>query len=236
MMVVVLMLGSLDAPAQTPADRPEGVLLKKPADFAKWEVTYSYAKSDVPGGRPPTPAEPKTLLTTKTGNIVHEQATDLQGRITDTWHTGPTQYRKPAGETVWYQPVAPSDGQGGSSDYAPIPPNGYRQWDWVGEGSYALTLPFENVPCLVFVPGGRKTVGEDDEKKAAAKISAMPVVAYVNAETRLPVALRMGNVISRLTFQPPPSSLQSLPPDLLEQLRKAEQSRKNLFQQPARPF
>jgi hypothetical protein len=232
----LLLLGSFDVFGQTSPSRPDGQLLKKPADFAKWEVIYTYAKSDAPGTRPSAPGDLKSLVTTKTGNIVHEQATDLQGRITDTWHTGATQYRKPPGEAVWYQPVPPSEGQGGSSDYAPIPPNGYRQWDWVGESTFVGTFPFDNVACLVFVPGGRSAVGEEDEKKAAAKIGAMPVVAYVNAETRLPVALRMGNITGRVTFHPSPASAQVLPTDLIDQLRNAEQSRKNLFQQPARPF
>jgi hypothetical protein len=230
-----LSLVSHGAIAQATSEQAGDSLLKKPADFSKWEISYSYPKVDAPGVRPPVGTEPKSLVTTKTGGLIHEQVTDIQGRVTDVWHAGPTQYRKPPGETTWYQPVPPSDSQGGSSDYSPIPPNGYRGWDWVGAASFAGTFPFEGVPCLVFLPGGRTATGSE-ESKATAKIAASPVAAYVNAETRLPVMMRLGNVTSRMTFHTAPTVAQTLPTDLVEQAQKAEQGRKNLFQLPSKPF
>lgn len=221
--------------AQRSPDLPEGVLLKKAADFSKWKVLYSYTKPEGPEAKAPSPEEARAIVTTKTGNIVHEEFVDLHGRKTETWHAGSMQYRKSAGESIWYKPVAPNEGQSGSSDYAPMPANGYRNWEWVDERSFVGMLPFENVPCLVFVPGGLKAVAED-VMKDPVKIAALPIVAFVNAETRLPFALKVGEVTGRMSFEAPPPAMQTLPLDLIDQIQKGEEGRRNLYQQPTRPF
>lgn len=215
---------------------PEGVLFKGAPDFSKWTVTFSDAVKKEFGGKPRSGLEPEKLITTKTRNLVREELVDINGCRTETWHAGAIQYRKPHGETIWYEPLPPNESQGGSSDYSPIPAKGFREWEWVGDSSYVGRVPFDEVDCLAFVPGAGKPVDEEDPKKAAEQLAKTPIVAYVNAETRLPFALRSGDVIRRFTFESPPAEMQVLPPDLLDQIKKGKEAKERLFQPAARPY
>jgi hypothetical protein len=88
----------------------------------------------------------------------------------------------------------------------------------------------------VFAPGGAAKLDLSNPAHIKELLAAKPLVAYVSAETRLPVALRSGAITQRFHFASPPSVMQSLPAELLDQIRKGEQARQRLYQPAPRPY
>lgn len=211
---------------------PSGALLKLAPDYSKWTVNYIYAQASDPK-TPLTGTETHQVNMTKTRTIISEDIVDGMGRHDSIWHVGPLQYRKPPEQTIWFESSAARGNVEVHSDFRPLPANGFRGWDWVGEETYVGTLPLGTVSCLVFAPEGAKGI-----KGALTKeqVAALTTVAFVNVETRLPVMMRVGNVTQQFVFAPPPTAMQELPTDLKEQIKQAEQARQRLYQPAPRPY
>ena len=215
---------------------PVGPLLKPAPDFSKWTVSYSYPKAGSPGAAALDGDQTCQVTTTRTGEIISEDIVDGKGHHTELWHVGALQYRKPAGKADWFQ-SSPANGTNyGNSDYSPLPSNGYRDWEWVGKDSYVGTLVLENGKWFEFVPGSTKKLDQANPGRMKEQLAAQPLVAYVNAETRFPDTLRTGEVTQRFLFASPPTGMQALPPDLVEQIKKGEEARRRLYQPARRPY
>ncbi len=215
---------------------PAGALLKAAPEFSKWTVTYNYPAQPVADSPRLTGDETHRVTTIKTGKIISEDLVDGRGCHTETWHVGALQYLKPHGKPTWFESSPSAGVDPVSTDYSPLPPNGFRAWDWVGRDSYAGRVALEGGDTFVFVPGGAQRLDLSIPGKAKERIAAQPLVAFVNAETRLPLALRSGSVTQRFVFDPPPNAIQSLPADLLDQIRKGEEARQRLYQPAPRPY
>ena len=223
---------SPSAPLEIPADP----LLKAAPDFSKWTVNYVYPKQPATNCPPLSGDETHRMTVTKTGNIVSEDVVDGRGCHTETWYVGALQYRKPPGKSNWFESSPTIGANPVSTDYSPLPPNGFRAWDWIGRESYAGKVALESGESFVFVPGGAQKLNLSNPGRLKELIAAQPLVAYVNAETRLPVALCSGGVTQRVVFDPPPNAVQTLPADLLDQIRKGEEARRRLYQPAPRPY
>ena len=147
------------------------------------------------------------------------------------------QYSKAAGDTLWYW----SDGRQTSkstsdASYHPLPAVGYRDVDFITEANYAGTMPYNKRSCLVFVPGGANALDLNHAKDAPKKLAGIDTVAYVDAETRLPVEVRSHGETRVFQFDPPPKRMQTLPAELLAQIRKGDDARTRLNQPAPRPY
>ena len=139
-------------------------------------------------------------------------------------------------DSIWYG----SDGQlvgnsGIAPNYHPLPAIGYRDVDFIKEDNYAGTIPYKQKPCFVFVPGGTGTINLSNAKDAK-KLEKLDTVGYVDAKTRLPVEVRSHGETRVFQFDPPPKRMQTLPTELVAQIRRGNDARTRLNQPAPRPY
>lgn len=210
---------------------PQGTLLKPLPDFTKAFISYESSKDAAP-----LPADaPHRATVARTQNILHEEIVDGRGCCADTWYLGVRQYRKPHGGTAWFlsEPARANTAQ--DSSYDPLPAIGFRNWHWVGPETYVGTVLLGGKECLAFVPEGPGTFGKNTEH-LAERLGKAPHVAYVDAESRLPVLQRMGTATQTFRFESLPPGLLTLPADLSAQIRATEEARARLLQAAPRPY
>lgn len=232
--------------APPPLEIPPGRLLRNAPDFSQWSVTFSYADDRAQkGDKNPVPDYIKTLptflhrprktLTTKTGDITSVQMVDVAGETSQLWTDHGVQYIKSVGTNVWC--TVRSDMGLGDMESMRLPPGGFSELDWVGKDSYAGKIAYGDTQCLVFTPGGPASLDLSDDRKQKERMEALTKVAYIDDATRLPRALRIGEEVRIFQFtNPPPSAMQSLPPDLQAILAQAEKAATMLMHPAARPY
>ena len=221
---------------------PSGPLLQSAPNFSQWEVTYTYAdeqKSNQSSAGKPKPVftgadtRPRQVVTTKTGQIVHEEQTDVSNRKVELWFNGGTQYGRGGDGTVWFE-VGP--GAPGQQNYRPLPANGFRNLDWISAGNFAGSVPSGNTTCLIFVPGGYQKLDLSDPAQQAARLKTATVIAYIDATSRLPILVRNRDETRVYRFGPPPVEMQSLPADLASQIKQGVEGRARLYAPAPRPL
>lgn len=241
--VELLSQGATIAGAAGAIQIPSGPMLRPAPPYSEWMITYSYpedrpAKAERSHAPPSKEflSRPRKSTITKTEQIIRIDTVDVGGRSTEKWFVGPKQYTLPPGGSVWYVASA-GDGNTGNLYYSdPLPSSGFQDMDWINEKAFAGTLKFDRMDCLVFVPGGLDEISPGDLSKQTAQLQGEPKVAYVDANTRLPVALRIVGEIRQFQFNKPPTALLSLPPDLAAEIRTGEGARRRLEQPAARPY
>ncbi len=234
-----------DAAGSAKIDVPVGPLLRPAANFSQWGITFTYAdekkkKESAATSKPPVLA-PDTRLRktamTKTGDLIHEEQTDSAGRTADTWFDKGTAYTKSSVNPTWSQATvnaAPHPGQARSSDCPPA--SGFRSMEVVNASNYACTMPYGSGTCLVFASGsGQKSDGNDPGQKQQ-HLASMDQVAYIDTDSRLPIALRTRGELQTYHFDAPPTAMQTLPADLADLVKKGQEARARLEAPAARPF
>jgi len=218
------------------SELPSGQLLREAPDFSQWTVFVTYKQDDKAGGAGATGSALKEMSVTKTRNIVRERFIDIKDETSEVWHVDLTQYRKPPGQSTWFE-TSPSDNQHGLSSlsYSPLPSNGFRGWDWMDQSTFAGVVDLGGGPVIVFVPGGKATLDVKDAN-IREKIAALPRVALVNQETRFPVEIRSGLMVQKFQFGPAPTAVQELPVDLREQIKAGKEGRERISQPVPRPY
>jgi hypothetical protein len=219
---------------------PDGPLLRPAPGYSAWTITYSYAEDRAPKSpgqqgaiAPGSPdfvlARPRTILTTKTKSIIHEVITDIEGRSRENWYTGSTQYRKEGNSPLWFENERDLHPD---IHYSPLPANGFRDLDWIAGANFTGKQKQDDQECLVF----------KSTQKVTSLDSALPlgkelaVVAYINAETRLPVEVDIDTEIRTYQFGDAPTEMQALPPDLAKQIKAGAAGRAVMGQAAARPY
>lgn len=220
----------------TPVELPSGPLLKSAPDFSKWIVTYQYPKEILPDAPVRDGSEPVQVTVTKTGAIISEVTIDAKNRRSEIWHVGQVQYNSFADSSKWFESTAPRDSTPSTTGFNPLPANGFRGWDWVDASSYVGTIALKTVETLAFLPGGAGTLKQRSPDQIREQIGARPRVAYVNFETRFPLAMRNEGVVESFAFQPAPVQKQSLPAELQKAIQEGEEARRRLYKQAPRPY
>jgi hypothetical protein len=243
-LLLLLILGASPVFGQTDSGSdsgvPEGPLLQAAPDFSQWIVTYSYPEDHAPkdtgaSGSPASPAAKdtvtrfRTIATTKTKDIIHETITDTQQHQRENWFVGSTQYRKDANSVVWFVNIAEVHAD---FSYTPMPANGFRDLDWISAETYSGKASRGGTNCLMFKTN-RKLASVD---LAIPRGKELPLVAYIDAKTRLPVELDIDKETRTYSFSSPPQEAQSLPADLLKQIKDGQAGRAFLAQPAARPY
>ena len=254
-LILALALASVPAHAQTPrATRaespdaspparptpPSGRLLQPAPEFSAWEMRIIYPE-ETPAAATANRADNTRRLTqvntTKTGKIIHEVSIFADNRQTDLWNNGPMQYEKQTGATYW----TARDGRitdRGLTDgkYVAPPATGFRDLDWIAAGNYVGTVASGGRSCLVFAQTGAEKANATDPAALKQQVDALPIVAYVDAETRLPISLRMGRTVRSYRFGSPPTAMQTLPADLAAEVKKGEDARTRTNTLAPRPY
>jgi hypothetical protein len=228
-LAAALPLRAHDQPANCAPCPPPGDLLRPAADFSQWTEVYVYPTDPA---KPGAPAVPSTLITrrvvTKTRQIVHEQLFNANGPALDRWFVDRVQYRRTGAGATWFQNQAESVDPGHNFQFDPLPPNGFRGLDWVTTQTYAGTVTFGGRPCLVYIPGGAKGINLASPAIMQDNFKALHDVLFVDAETRMPVEFRREGVTRDYQFASAPSGMQTLPDDLLAQMKAADAGRARL--------
>jgi hypothetical protein len=222
-------------------EAPSGPLVASAPAFSQWVVTFSYPEdknnSSVSAPAPP-PAYLKTqtrlITTTRTDNITHEEIKDGSGAEFDEWHVGPVIYSKDSTSSVWGEIDSTSDSRNGSPTFAPLPPGGFRDLNWISVNDYLGTIKYGGRDCLVFA-AGRESIHSSPED-ALKNPASFRSIAIIDAQSRLPVQVMMGGIIRIFQFRQPPTEKLSLPPDLADQLKKGEEGRQLLNRPMERPY
>jgi hypothetical protein len=230
---------------------PTGPLLRPAPEFSEWTITHSYSDEMTPAAGSASKANvpreiaklpllrPRRTITTKTGGTVRIVIIDLAGKTTEKWFIDGVQFTKPDGSDVWYGAnKAVAAGILPDAYYsAPLPASGFQDLDWIAEGNYAGAIQLGDIKCLVFVPGGMTPDDWKDAKKRKAKLDSAEKVAYIDADSRLPVALRILGEVRQFQFtNPAPTQMLAPPPDLAEQIKKGKEAIANLLRSAARPY
>jgi len=250
---LVFVLSATSAFPQTPADStaeasaqkqapPPGPLLESAPAFSQWVITFSYPEDrQKSSNSAPLPAYAstrlRTITTTKTKNIVHEEFVDASGRKFDVWHVANKQYRKLFGSKVWLENSAGEVNNGSATDYMAFPPTGFRDLDWLSDQNYAGTVKYVGRDCLVFVMNAPPGLDLSSANTPPDKFESFGMIAFIDLGSRLPVEIQTNGVMRTYQFtDPPPDAVLKLPPDLSEQIKKGEEERARLNQRPPRPY
>ncbi len=222
-------------------DLPTGPLLRTAPDFSQWQVVFTYPDEKITEKATPPPRiiqtirllRPRSVVTTKTGRIIHEAVVDVADRTSDNWFEGAVQYMRINSDPTWYE-VDP--GIPGTTNYHPLPPSGFRDMELVQAANFAGVMPFGKGKCLVFTPGGAAALDLSNPDEVEKRITLVSSIAYIDAESRLPIAVRTRSSLRTFHFNVPPTEVQSLPPDLAAQVRKGKEGRALLERPAERPY
>ncbi len=243
--ILLIMACASAAWGQVPAKPlpPPGKLLAVAPDYSQWVVTYSYPDerdktSQVAGTAAPAAASRvKTITTTKTGDIVREEIVTSAGKKYEEWHVGTTQFRKAPDTKVWLQNdlIELTDGRG-TTDYSPLPVSGFRDLDWITKDSYAGIIKYGEKNCLIFVLSAPPGLDLSDPRTQEDTIKQLGMIAFVDAESRMPLQVQTNSIIRFYHFNEPPTEKLKLPEDLAQQIKAGKEERERLSAPAGKPY
>ena len=213
---------------------PDGPLLRAVGEFAQWEVTYSYPEERQKKDKeldPSVSSRPRKVVTTKTGRITHEEQTDVSNHVTQNWSTGMMLYYKTPASALWYEA---RPGAGGGAQLPP--PSGFRGVEMIQESNYVGTIANGKGTCLVFAPGGSQKGDASNLQQGTKWMETADIIAYVDADSRLPIAVREHGILRTYQYDSAPTQMQVLPTDLADQIKHGEEGRARLNAMAARPY
>lgn len=190
---------------------PTGPLLASAANPSQWVITFTYpqdrAKSGSPAGFVET--RTRTITTIKSGKIMDIETVDALGHKRSDWRVGRDLYAKWTGAPGWSQ--VPDKQVGPVIDF--------RGLEWIAKESYVGKLPFQGQTCFVFVKNPPPGFSVTDSGDSMDALNHFQQVAFVSAQTRLPIEVRSFGDYEAFRFSDPAPEHLALPPDLVQQLK-----------------
>jgi hypothetical protein len=221
-------LGSAQDMAVSGSGLPEGPLPAPAPNFSQWVITVSDPQAKSKAGGTPEAANPSThtIITTKTGQIIHEEIRSGTEVTVDEWHVGSILYIKSTGSTVWGEITRRS------SNFEVFPASGFRNLDWIKKENYVGTVQCGGHSCLAFVQARPSKLDLSD----ANQLDSLDAYAFLDATSRLPVQVRANGLTYFYQFKDAPTEKLALPSDLAEQLQKGQEAEERLNQRMPRPY
>ncbi|MEI9999209.1 MAG: hypothetical protein WDO13_08545 [Verrucomicrobiota bacterium] len=108
----------------------------------------------------------------------------------------------------------------------------FRGLDWLSKDDYVGSLQLAGHNCLVFVANAPKDFNLAVAGGTAEALDRFQQVAFIDAETRLPVEVRNYGDYQDYRFSDAPSARLKLPLDLVEQLKRDQAILSRLGGQP----
>jgi len=251
-LLFLLSAGFLPAQETTKPVLPSGPAIQKWApDMAKWVVATraANAPSAAPAnGVPEAPGAAESdekkhwipvTTVTKTGNIYHVRMVDSQNEVWHIWADGSVTVVE-SGTRAGAAFVAPSpDSDWVNPLFVDFSESDFEGFGWVSAANYRGTNEFMGRMCLIFRDKVKVGTVEADPEAGRANSAVdlyEPREAYVDLETRLPVALSGAEGWKMFTFFPPPASMQSLPECVKELVSKQRELDDSLARRPRKPY
>jgi hypothetical protein len=184
------------APAKPPL--PSGPLLRRQANYSKWQILYNYPEAKVKanaGGKQKSPSDvhgadlsemPRSITITRTRPLWHAVTVFLSGNILEQGGDPDCNLVLPGGNGAAFS--APTDADGHLLGFADFSKVDYPDMDWISPQTYVGEQVIAGgISCLVFQNG-----------------SVDPITVWVNKETRFPVLWKQGEVTRTFQQLPPP--------------------------------
>lgn len=219
--------------AQTPSPSPPFVAKNGP-DPGKWSIAFNYSTKD-PSARPTARAVMGQRITrldvTKTGDLKQETASFIGGASIDAWFQGGAMVLKDPGYE--HKIVRRNEPSGGD----------FPEFKWITSDSFQGTKEAEGKICDVFKSDFYALQFADPGLYSAALAqgadidlgSKMPVVAYIDQSTKLPVKLTIGDDSRVYTFAPGPGTPLIMPQDYLDAVGDVQKRYEALTRPLSRP-
>lgn len=225
-LLIALLLGGLFAAASEPDAKieqrplPSGPLLVRAPALSAWTVTYSYPmpkKTDNADAATATaPVRLLTLIVRKSTKLYFERKTFTDGATRESWRLGDTQinlvpdsHKLDIFEPSSFGRTASGDLLADPSVYTDYSRTDFQGLEWVSAQAYVGVAQRQGRDCLVFA----------QEALASSATEARPTFAYIDLQTRLPVAQEGPSAVIRYSFDPSPT-MPVLPPDIQRFLEK----------------
>jgi len=245
-LVICLALGlvSAAAPAQTPGTvepLPPGPLIQERAPkMARWLITLVVGKAKAPespsaagqkGAAPKLPWASKVAVT-KTDEIIREETLDEKGQTWSAWCLPGLQITVWPDGKSWFvqQAQANRDPNVPVAMFTDYSKSDFPGFEWISEKNYTGIQKVGSKTCLVFRDVSALMSPEELKQMSPGDEGSNPtisVVASIDVETRLPVALTRGNEAHTYEFIAPPEQKLTFPPiveSLIENRDKNVQS------------
>lgn len=209
-----LVLHGQDAPPSLPPPTPPLVI--NPPEFARWSIRIEDSarpkmnSGDATDGKNQPSPYPVEIQSTRTKNLKVDEVRYSNGKTKETWFVGEKAYfSHPDSEKVGS--VAPSF----FSDKEAFGPfgniessRGFPGVGWINLESYKGAAQVQGVSCYHYQTeanwGGKKVMGE----------------AWIDAKTKLPIALRLNTQTLLFSFHEPPSGMLTPPPAYVAAIRE----------------
>ena len=210
------------------AELPDGPLLQRAPEFARWTVTIEFAgafpsvdKSD--GSQKPAGSGSASKTTvTKTNNIYSMNAMVSDGRVWKKWSKNSV--------TATINPDTKTIVLGINTSGELFPSEDFSKSDfpnvaWVSAENFSRIETFQGKKCMFFT----KTVilPRMNEPQSDAETSASPLppvtetlTAHIDLDSRLPVHARKGILEYTYEFLAPPEAMLPIPEDVLAAAEK----------------
>ncbi len=158
----------------------------------------------------------------------------MSGAKFDKWQSGSKYYIKPTGQRYWGECDAKFVKNNPTSDtkFLPLPAEKFRGLEWINGNTYAGSVTEQGTEYLLFVPANNANVDFSN----AAEVMAQPVIAYIDATTRLPVVFKNKDIVQQYTFGNAPVEMQSFPADLAVEIKDGDEKHAKVFASPHKEY
>ena len=175
---------------------------------ADWTITAKYPPPppDAPpkGDKAPDPRIAE-VHTTKTGEIRHDHVVLVDGNESDQWYVSGFLLTMPPGSTEVAVYDLSNDPPPDPRDGNPTLAKGFPGVGWVKFDAYDQTVPYEKHTCYHYLAG---EIGSGE--------------AWIDTETKLPVAYKAGDAVYKYRFNEPPTGPLVLPAVYREAMERAQ--------------
>lgn len=237
-----------------PVPPPGPMIQLRAPDFSCWKITQSPSQDSSSGAGSDATGSPGTggsnvkksksvvVTITKTAAILVQETTATDGQTWKTWYPNTS-----VGILVWPDGKSVMTGmiengaqtRSSSIFYSDMSKSDFPDFTWIQASSYGGTQSYKEKRCLVFYgkvlqSGALSPVPFQGHPPAPADDL---VTAYVDAKTRLPVAIQIAKEdIKSYEFQPPPSAMLVLPDIVQKALEDRKKSVVSMTPHVVRPY
>lgn len=184
------------------------VFSRRLRNFSEWEISFTYAQ-DGPEATPTQRKDslylrgPRKSVVTKTQNVFREAILRVNGEKIERWQIDRTVYifAPQAGFWAIYNSEFHRNNRDGDSEKRPLPESGFPGLDWISAETYAGSLSENGKELLIFTPTDSGPIDLSDVKA----LKNLLTIAFVDADTRLPVLVKENGVQKVFIFRSIPS-------------------------------
>ncbi len=214
---------------------PSPPFIATPPEPSKWTIVVTKAKGDSSGA-----PVPEVQTTATHSNGLENFIVNTGGKNQEFWYFNNLSFTPVDNDPSQIVPMAAPgsgpmpDGSLGSLTTGP----GFPGFWWLGPASYKDVVKYNGRTCYHYLlvpapepakteirkaPPTTKVIGgtvftSEEESPSTTRVKPLEAEAWIDVETKLPVAIRTGGLLHTYTFLSPPTSMLALPPAMVAAL------------------